>query len=136
MKKMILSALLFIGMGSMAFAQQDDYKRKARTAEERAKRSTELLAEKLSLSEDQKKEIYAINLDNIKKMDVERKKGMQAHKDLMQKSVTERNEKINSVLTDAQKSAYQDLKKERFQERKHRGRIKSDSRRPEQTPQL
>ncbi len=69
-------------------------------------------------------------------MDVERKKGMQAHKDLMQKIVTERNEKINSVLTDAQKSAYQDLKKERFQERKHRGRIKSDSRRPEQTPQL
>lgn len=135
MKKMILAALLFIGVGSMAFAQQDDYKRKARTAEERAKKSTELLAKKLSLSEDQKKDVYAINLDNIKKMDVERKQGMQAHKDLMQKSMTERDDKINSVLTDVQKSAYQDLKKERFQDKKHRGRFKSDRKRPERTPQ-
>lgn len=121
MKKMILTVMLFISMGTIAFAQQQDYRREFKTVEERAKRSTDLLAKKLSLTEEQKKEAYAINLDNLKKIEVERKRHKQANKELLRENMKERDEKINDLLTDTQKSAYKELKKERFQERKHRG---------------
>ncbi|MEH6306795.1 hypothetical protein RYH73_14150 [Olivibacter sp. CPCC 100613] len=135
MKKMILTGLLFASTGTMAFAQQNSHKKVFKTAEERAKRQTELLTQKLSLSEAQQKEIYAINLDNIKKIDTERKQQMQLHRELMQKSVKERDEKISELLTDVQRSNYQDLKKEKFQEKKHRGRFRSNRRVIEETPQ-
>ncbi|MDM8174532.1 MULTISPECIES: DUF4890 domain-containing protein [Olivibacter] len=128
MKRMILASLLFLSMGTIAFAQQNHRKREFKMAEERAKRQTERLAQELSLSEEQKKEIYAINLDNMKKVDAE-------HKELMQKSMKERDEKISELLTEAQKSTYQKLKKERFQKRKHRESHRGMGKSAEEIPQ-
>ncbi len=104
----MLVAMLFIGMGSMAFAQQGPGKRKVVTAEERAKRSTEVLAKKLSLTDEQQKEVYAINLANIQKMQADCKEQAKEVK----ATLRNRDEKISNVLNGSQKEAYQSWKKD------------------------
>jgi len=117
MKKMFLSAILFIGLGTMAFAQQPG-KGMRKSPEQRAEKMTAVLEEKLQLSEEQKAKIYAINLENVKKRDAERRERMKTERAAMKESLQKQDEQITGILNDDQKSAFENLKKERNTERK------------------
>lgn len=117
MKKMFLSAILFIGLGTIACAQQPG-KRAHITPEQRAEKMTTVLTEKLQLTDDQKAKVYAINLENAKQRETERKERMQAERSAMKESLKKQHEQITSVLNDEQKATFENLKKERGVERK------------------
>lgn len=127
MRKLILSAVLFIGMGSITFAQEDsvivktERKFERKTPEEHAHFMTDVLDKKLSFTEEQKDKVYAINLESINKMKAHREQDRSQLRTAMQ----ERDQEINSVLDDSQKSIYQELKKDRMQgKQKHQKRGK------------
>ncbi len=115
--------MLFIGMGTMAFAQQQDStKRTRKTPEERAQHFTDALAKQLSLTEDQKTKIYAINLEGMNKAKGSRTKGQRPDRAAMKASMDERDQKINSILNKDQRKTYQKLKAKRAESFKKQGK--------------
>lgn len=122
MKKLIFTAMLFISMGTMAFAQQDSTKRVRKTPEEKAQHFTDALAEKLSLTADQKTKIYAINLDGMKKVKENHAKGSKPDRAAMKASMEERDNQINTVLNDDQRKTYQELKAKKAESFKKHGK--------------
>lgn len=87
--------------------------------EERAKQMTERLATELELSEAQKKQVLAINMEYAKKREAEmeaRKAEMEARK----KEHQEHEAKIQAILTEDQKAKWVELKDERKEHRKGR----------------
>lgn len=131
MKKIIFTALLFMGLATVGFSQ-DRPQREKKTPEERAQLMTDHLAKKLSLSDKQKSEIYKINLDRAKEMDksmaktsAERKQAFEQQKKQFEAS----DEKINKVLTDDQKKSYAELKAQRMEKMKaHKGDFRKKGR--------
>lgn len=127
MKKLIFSAILFIGMGTMAFAQQEDGvrtrkgpKMEQKTAEERAQAITDQLDKKLSLTDDQKNQIYAINLESMNKAKENRVADREEARAAMKAAMQEREVQIDAVLDGTQKEAYQEFKKEKMDgQKKH-----------------
>jgi len=67
MKKLKFIALLFLGIGSLAMAQQGKGG-KNKNPETRAAQMTEKMVEKLSLSEEQKVKVSQLNLSRILQM--------------------------------------------------------------------
>jgi len=131
MKKLILSAVLFMVLSTMAFAQQDSMRMKhnrhprvEQTPEKRAQKMTDVLSNKLSLSADQKSKIYAINLASAKKAEIKRKARMaemKKEKEAIRTELKKHDQQISAVLNDDQIKVYQDLKKERIDHfKKHR----------------
>jgi len=119
MKKAILT-IAIAGMGLTAAFAQDTTKRARRqmpkmTAEQRAKKATARLEKELSLTADQKTKIYAVELENAKKVETwrsadqgdmkgkmkERKEAMQAQK-----------AKIDGILTAEQKTKMEAMRSE------------------------
>ena len=88
MKKLILTIAIAV-MGFTAVFAQDSTKRVRReimpklTAEQRAEKATGMMDKKLSLTSDQKKKVYAIELDRAKKMDAYRSEDRSAMKGKM-----------------------------------------------------
>ncbi len=117
MKKLIFTAILFISMGTMAFAQQGDKKVK-KTPEEKAQLATEELTKKLSLTADQKTKIQAINIESFKKVKESNPKGEKKDKAAIKAAKDERDTKINAVLNDTQRKAYKEFKAEKKIEKK------------------
>lgn len=60
MKKLILSAILFLGISTIGLSQERPQKEQ-RSPEERAQKMTDALDKKLSLNASQKAEIYKIS---------------------------------------------------------------------------
>ena len=135
MKRIILSAALLVALTGAGFAQQspdtDQKKRpvnreranvKERSPEEMAKMFTASLDKQLNLSEAQEKEIYNIQLENVKQMQalrLERQaKAKQRHAG--GRSFANRMDKINDVLTPEQRSTYQKLREERMKKMEER----------------
>ena len=75
MKNTTLIALLVSGIVFSAAAQERSIKPE-RSAEEIARQRTERMTEKLGLTEEQQKEVYALNLESAAKMKVEREERM------------------------------------------------------------
>lgn len=131
MKKIIFTALLFMGFATAGFSQERPQREK-KTPEERAQLMTDNLAKKLSLTDKQKSEVYKINLDRAKeinksmtKTSEERKKAFEQQKKQFQAS----EEKINKVLTDDQKKTYAELKTRRTEKMKaHKGDFRKKGR--------
>jgi len=104
----------FISMGAMA--QQRGGERPS--PEERATRMTERMAEKLSLSVDQKMQILVINLENAKNQEtkqLERTQQSDARKAVMETRKEElraQDEKIKAVLTEAQLVKWEEVKED------------------------
>lgn len=124
---MMIAAVLFISMSTMAFAQQRDGRKRHSTPEERAQKAAYMLSTKLSLSEAQKSKIYAINLESIKEINADRQKRKEEERKVMKDAMQKREEQITSLLDDTQKSAYQSLKKERMQNGKFHKRMGRDT---------
>lgn len=116
MKKIILTLGLIGFIGLSAMAQQRGGERP--TPEQRAAKMTERMAEKLSLTEAQKKEILAINLENAKKMDQDRAERMKeaearkAEMDARREELKKQDEQIKVILTEEQLGKWEEIKLE------------------------
>ncbi|NTE01178.1 hypothetical protein G6M26_02520 [Agrobacterium tumefaciens] len=111
MKKAILTIAIAVMGFTAAFAQ--DSSRTARkqmpkmTAEQRAEKATSRLEKKLSLTADQKTKIYAVELENAKKMEAWRKtdhSDMKGKMDERKTAMKEQKAKIDAILTADQKT--------------------------------
>ena len=86
------------------------------TPEQRAARMTEKLAEELSLTADQQKQILAINLEHAKKRDqdrMEQQKEREARKadmDAQKAEMKKQNESIKAILTEEQRTKWEEIK--------------------------
>lgn len=123
MRKILFVTALFLGMSTMLFAQHQA-KGENKTPEQRAEFMTAALNKQLSLSEDQKAKIYAINLDRAKRFET-----LKADKQAKDKQSEARasfkkdDEQILAILNDAQKKTYQELKaKAHAKGRHHKGK--------------
>ena len=126
MKKLILSAILFISMGTVAMAQNND-KKVQKTPEERAQKATDMLDKKLSLRPDQKSRIYALNLEDMKKAKAHHVKGEKRDFTAMKASMDQRDARINNILDEKQRAGYKEWKETRKKGMKdHAGKHKGD----------
>jgi len=117
MKKLTIAMLLVFMAGITAFAQ--DMKTKERpTPEERAQKQTEMMAKHLELSDEQKAEILAINLENAKKREAEME-ARKAEMDSRREEMKAQDEAIKKVLTEEQRAKWVELKES---QRDRRGR--------------
>ncbi|SDF74334.1 hypothetical protein SAMN05421827_101388 [Pedobacter terrae] len=111
MKKVILTVAIAV-MGLTAAFAQDSTKHARRampkmTAEQRAEKVTSRLQKQLSLTTDQKSKIYAIELENAKKMEAWRsadKGDMKGKMKERKAAMDEQKTKIDAVLTADQKT--------------------------------
>ncbi|MGF1924422.1 MAG: hypothetical protein ACQUHE_09615 [Bacteroidia bacterium] len=111
MKKLLIICALFFGAVTFANAQgQGGGGRMGGTPEERIKRSTDQLVEKLKLTDEQKTKATAVFTAQVAaqtKMREEMQGGDRAAMmEKMQKITAETQTKINEFLTDEQKKAY------------------------------
>lgn len=121
MKKLILSAILFLGITTMGFSQEVK-PREQRSPEERAQKITDALDKKLSLTEAQKEEIYKINLERAHAINKAKASGKRADMGEIKTTFEASENKILSVLDDKQKATYNQLKAERkAKAKKHHG---------------
>ncbi|MET3114003.1 protein CpxP [Pedobacter sp. CG_S7] len=121
MKKLLMICGLLFGVITMTNAQDGGRKM---SPEDRAKRNTEKLAEKLKLSEDQKAKVLTIYTAQASQMTTHMKEASadQKAKRMEMKSAAEANDaKINSLLTEDQKKAYIAMKEERKAAMQKRG---------------
>ena len=110
--------MTLISLGAHAQQQQ----RRAATPEERASRMTERMAQELQLSEQQKKEIYAINLERAQKRMAEQeaqKAEMQARREQMKSE----EQKVLEVLTVEQRQKWEEIKLEQRDRRRPQGAV-------------
>lgn len=108
MKKLLIICGLLFSVITFANAQ-DGQGRRGGTPEERAKRQTENLAEKLKLSDDQKAKVSAIYLEQGAKMRKLRDSlgdDRTAWRGVMVKANEQADAKITAVLNDDQKKAF------------------------------
>lgn len=127
MKRLILSAILFLGITATGFSQERP-QRVQKSPEERAQKMTDALDQKLSLSATQKSEIYKINLERAKAAG-DFRKGRKEAGSQKRDNFKASDDKILSVLTADQKVTYNEWKAQRADKFKnHRGTRKPGSR--------
>ncbi|WP_339867426.1 DUF4890 domain-containing protein [uncultured Algoriphagus sp.] len=125
MNKWIFATGMMVMISLSTMAQKKGGERPS--AEERAQRATERMAESLSLTEAQKKQILDINLEYAKKNEAEmaeRKAEMEARKaemDAKREELKAQDAKIQAVLTEEQRTKWTEIKGERMDDRR-RGR--------------
>lgn len=127
MKKLLMIAAIFTMTFAGAFAQrgQGSQQKEPMTPEQRAERITTKMTEELGLSEDQKKKIYQVNLDNAKKREAQRaamEEERKAKREEMQAQTKAQNEQIVAILTPEQKTKWEEVKKENRKEIRERTR--------------
>jgi len=117
MKKLLIICGLLFSVVTFAQAQGGQGQgRRGGTPEERAKRQTEMLSEKLTLTADQKAKVQAIYLEqgpNMRKLRDSLGDDRVAIRAAMMKSNQQNEAKIAALLTDDQKKAYTAWIKER-----------------------
>ncbi|TDQ08527.1 periplasmic heavy metal sensor [Pedobacter metabolipauper] len=128
MKKLLMICALLFSVITFAQAQQGQGGgRMGGTPEERAKRSTDMLAEKLKLTDDQKAKVSALYLEQgekSKKLREEAGDDRDAMRAAMVKSNEELETKITALLTADQKKAFtawQEERKEMMKKRQEGG---------------
>lgn len=118
----MITAILFISMGTMAFAQKDVAKKHHKTPEEKAQKLTAALEKKLALTADQKAKIYTISLNGINEVQKKHVKGQKPDRTAMKAEFEKRDQQISAVLNDTQRKAYQEWKTEKMKSMKEHGR--------------
>jgi protein CpxP len=112
MKKLMMICALLFSVITYASAQQAGG-RMGGTPEERAKRNTDQLAEKLKLTEDQKTKVLAIYTEQNAAMAKAREAGEGMDREKMTKMMTDTNTKVEALLNDEQKTAFKAYLEER-----------------------
>ncbi|MBD3748872.1 MAG: DUF4890 domain-containing protein [Sphingobacteriales bacterium] len=109
MKKYILSITLFIAVAATAFGQQ-------KSPEERATKSTEMMAKNLSLTPNQKTKIHDATLERMKAMEALRAAAGKGNKPdpAQMKAINKKfNDVLQTTLTDEQKAKWKELRAQR-----------------------
>ena len=117
-KSLLIAAIFSLTIFGVS-AQRGPQKAKL-NPEERAEKMTAKMTEELNLSEDQKKQIYQIHLDNATKRQAEmeaRKEEMQAKRTAMMEKNKAHQTQIEAVLTPEQKEKWVELKDENREKR-------------------
>jgi len=137
MKKAILTIAIAV-MGFTAAFAQDSTRRPRKqmpklTAEQRAEKTTARLEKELNLTADQKKKIYAVELENAKKMETWRKADQGDRKGKMDErkaDLDEQRGKIDGILTAEQKTKMEAFRAEAREKggKMHRGMRHGDKR--------
>ena len=129
MNKWIFATGMMVMISLSTMAQKRGGERPS--AEERAIRNTERMAEELTLTDAQKKQILDINLEYAKKNEAEMAE-RKAEMDAKRAELKEQDAKIQAVLTEEQRSKWTEIKADRMNDRR-RGRpnaqIEGDPRR-------
>lgn len=126
MKKLLMIAILF-SLSLSVFAQRGQ-NREMSTPEQRAEKMTNRMAEQLDLNDQQKKEIYKINLQNAQKRQIEmeaRRVEMEARKEAMKAQNQLQKEQIQAILTPEQNEKWEEIRTEnrkKMEDRSKRGR--------------
>ena len=121
MKKLVLSAILFLGLTVTGFSQEKKEKVQ-KTPEERAQMMTDMINKKLTLTESQKTQIYQINLERTKAMTADKTKDAKVDRSQLKQQAEANENKILAVLNESQKATYQQMKAERMEKaKKHHG---------------
>ena len=124
MNKWIFATGLMVMISLSTIAQRKGGERPS--AEERAKRNTERMAEELTLTDAQKRQVLDINLEYAKKNEAEmaeRRAEMEARKGEMDSKKAElkgQDAKIQAVLTEEQRAKWTEIKAERMDGRRGR----------------
>jgi len=108
MKKGLI-AIIMAFVSFAAFAQRPDANA---TPEQRAEAQTKTMTESLKLTEDQQKQIYALNLDRGKKMEELRNSAGQ-DRSKMRESMEAFNTEVSKILTPEQQEKYKAMMEER-----------------------
>ena len=137
MKKAILTIAIAV-MGFTAAFAQDSTRRPRKqmpklTAEQRAEKTTARLEKELNLTADQKKKIYAVELENAKKMETWRKADQDDRKGKMEErkaDLDKQRGKIDGILTADQKAKMEAFRAEAKEKggKMHRGMRHGDRR--------
>ncbi len=106
---------------SLQLAAQQEKKQQP-NPEERAKKTTEKMATELGLTEEQKAQILTLNLDQAKKRQAEMEREAAERKAKMEGMKAHR-EKVNAVLTEEQRSKWEELKTEQRKQRRPGGEV-------------
>jgi len=125
MKKLILVIATAFAFSTVIFGQE----RQKMSAEEMAKKQTERMEQKLSLTSEQKAKVEAINLKYAKQQQAEFQKKEAERKAKiaeMEKIRNEKNTELKAVLTADQYNKYQEQRKEKGK----RGDFKNKKKRP------
>lgn len=130
MKKAILTIAIAV-MGFTAAFAQDSTKRPRKqmpklSAEQRAEKATSRLGKKLNLTADQKTKIYAVELENARKMETWRKAEEGARKGKMDErkaAMDQQKAKIDRILTAEQRTKMEAFRAEAKEKggKMHRG---------------
>ncbi|GAB3230847.1 DUF4890 domain-containing protein [Algoriphagus aestuariicola] len=120
MKKWIIGAALLVFTSLQLAAQQE--RKPQPNPEERAKKITERMAMELGLSEDQKSQILALNLDQAKKRQAEMEQEAAERTARMEEMKTHR-EQIDAILTEEQLSKWEEIKMEQREKRRPGGEV-------------
>lgn len=118
MKKWIIGAALLVFTSLQVAAQQG--KREQVNPEERAKKATEKMATELELSEEQKTQIWELNLEQAKQRQIEMDREMELRKKRSEE-MKAHQEKIQSILTEEQRTKWEELKSEQRDKRRSGG---------------
>jgi|SRR5690554_4507953 len=103
MKKLLLIIAAFCFLNLSAEAQQERKTRERMTPEKVAERLTERMTKELDLSEEQKKEVYALHLENASK----RTQEMKEKREKMKANHIAQQEKFEAILSPEQKAAWE-----------------------------
>src|SRR5690554_824797 len=108
MKKLLLiiAALSFLNLS--AEAQQERKTREKMTPEKVAEKITDRMTKELDLSEEQKKEVYALHLESESK----RAEEVKAQREKMIANQKAQQEKLEAILSPEQKTAWEGKKSE------------------------
>jgi len=123
MKKLLMICGLLFSVVTFANAQDGQGRRGGGNPEERAKRQTEMLAEKLKLSDDQKAKVQAIFLEQgaaMRKLRDSLGNDREAWRGVMMKVSQQNEAKIAAVLNDDQKKTFKAWTEERREAMKKR----------------
>jgi hypothetical protein len=123
MKKIILTVAIALTAFTASYAQKEN--KPKLTPEQRAEKVASNLKTKLSLSDEQQKKVYQIEVDKMKKAEDWRKanhEAMKSKRDERQAFLKANDEKLQQVLTADQKKAYEAMRQEKKSEMKnHKG---------------
>lgn len=115
MKKLWLVVALFSFVILRSEAQKGDTAQVKAGPEKIAERMTARMAETLDLSEEQRKEVYAIQLERA----TERIQEMKARRDKMKTRHQEEQKKLEAILTPEQKAKWEARRNEVREKREH-----------------
>ncbi len=127
MKNAALITLLISGIAFSSLAQERG-QRASRSAEEIAQMRTDRLTEQLALTEDQQQAVYALSLDNAKKMQATHKERATRSAEMREARAAKMNERraemkasqeqLNEILTDEQREVLKQQQAERAEKMK------------------